>query len=101
MDEHEMIHPDTWPILVLLPVCFIGGGVLGLVYFRSLQLTANLIVEGHKPIVIIALGFGRLIVLAAGFAVALQAGGIGIVGTLVGVIAGRELIVRHKPGARA
>ena len=95
-----MIHPDTWPILLLLPVCFAGGAILGLGYFRSLKLSADLIVKGAPPIPVIALTFGRLIVLIAGFAVALQAGGIGILATLAGVIAGRELIVRRKWGAR-
>jgi len=96
-----MMHPDTWPVLLLLPVCFVGGAILGLGYFRSLKLTADLIVKGHSPILVIALGFGRLIVLIAGFVLALQAGGIGILGTLAGVIAGRELIVRRKWGIRA
>ncbi|WP_417815576.1 ATP synthase subunit I [Thalassospira alkalitolerans] len=101
MDEYAMMHPDTWPILLLLPVCFIGGAVLGAVYFRSLQLTADLIVKGHKPALVIALAFARLIVLAAGFAIAIPTGGIGILGTLAGVIAGRELIIRRKWGVRA
>lgn len=101
MDEHAMIHPETLPITVLLPACFIGGVVLGILYFRCIRITADLIVTGQRPVLAMALLVARLVLLAGGFLLALQTGGFGLVATLAGVIIGRECVIRRKGGARA
>jgi uncharacterized membrane-anchored protein len=100
MDEHTMINSDVSPMLLLLPICFSGGFAMGIVYFRTIRITADMIVSGQRPMLVIALAIGRLALLVCGFALALQAGGFGILVTLAGVIGGREMIIRIKWGAR-
>jgi hypothetical protein len=46
MDERTMTDPSTLPLIVLLPICFLGGLFIGYGYFRALRETANLIVGG-------------------------------------------------------
>lgn len=95
-----MMQPQTWPILVLLPLCFVAGVILGLAYFRCVKVTADLIVTGKRPFFVAGLAVGRLVLLAAGLTLSLQGGGFGLLGTLAGVVAGRELMIRSKWGAR-
>ena len=44
MDERAMIDLAALPLSFTLPACFLGGLVLGYVYFRALRVTADLIV---------------------------------------------------------
>ncbi|OSQ35406.1 ATP synthase subunit I [Thalassospira mesophila] len=96
-----MMSSDTLPLLLLLPFCFAGGVLLGILYFRCIKVTADLIVSGRKPVLAIALAIARLGLLAGGFALALQTGGFGIIAVLAGVIVGRECVIRRKRGAQA
>ena len=66
MDERAMIDLSCPPAVLILPLCFAGGLLLGLAYFRALRGTADLIVSGGRPLLALALTLGRLVVLGAG-----------------------------------
>jgi hypothetical protein len=76
MDERTMTDPSTLPLIVLLPICFLGGLFIGWGYFRALRETANLIVNGGKPLRAIVLTLARISLLATGFFIAVLAGGL-------------------------
>lgn len=95
MDEHAMIDLATVPLALTLPVCFVGGLVLGYGYFRALRQTANLIViEGH-PLLGLALTLGRLALLCTGFYLAVLAGGFALLAALAGVLVTKALMLRQ------
>jgi hypothetical protein len=58
MDERTMIDLNAIPLLVLLPVSLAGGFALGLAYFRVLQISADLLVRGQRPLLALALTLG-------------------------------------------
>ncbi|MCR8723805.1 ATP synthase subunit I [Frigidibacter sp. ROC022] len=90
-----MIDPATLPYTVTLPACFLGGLVLGYIYFRALRLTANLIVSHGHPLLGLALTFGRLALLGAGFYVAVLAGALALLAALAGVLGAKALMLRQ------
>jgi F1F0 ATPase subunit 2 len=95
MDERAMIDLSTLPLPVTLPVCFLGGLVLGYIYFRAVRETANLIVTQGHPLLGLALTLGRMAVLCAGFYLAVQAGGLALLVALAGVLAAKALMLRQ------
>jgi hypothetical protein len=95
MDERVMIDVSTLPLPLTLTVCFIGGLLLGFIYFRALRMTANLIVGGGQPILGLALTLGRLALLATGFYVAVLAGGFALLAALAGVLCAKGLMLRQ------
>ena len=101
MDERTMIDLHAVPLLVTMPVSFAGGIVLGLVYFHTMRIGADMVVSGERPLLVIAAAILRFALLGAGFALALQAGGAALLAALAGVLVGRGLIIRHRPGAGA
>ncbi len=95
MDEHAMTYLSTLPLPVILPVCFLGGLVLGYVYFRALRETTNLIANQGSPLLGLALTLGRLALLCAGFYLAVMAGGSALLAALAGVLGAKTLMLRH------
>tara|TARA_R110000824_G_scaffold231206_1_gene418973 strand:+ start:7454 stop:7744 length:291 start_codon:yes stop_codon:yes gene_type:complete len=96
-----MINDHAWPLLITLPVCFAGGILLGVLYFRAVKVTAGLIVTGGSPVLAIAMTLGRIGLLVAGFALALQVGGLALLAALAGVLSGRGLTVSRMRGVGA
>ncbi|MCG6903415.1 MAG: hypothetical protein LJE68_12115 [Rhodobacter sp.] len=88
----------TLPLFVLLPVCFLGGLVIGYGYFRALRETARLLVEGGDPLRAIALTLGRISLLATGFFIAVLLGGLALLATLAGVLCAKWIMLRRIRG---
>ncbi|WP_377278099.1 ATP synthase subunit I [Rhizobium sp. R86522] len=101
MDERTMIKLAIFPLPLLLALCFLGGLVLGYVYFRALRETANLIVSQGHPLLAMILTLGRLALLCAGFYLAVLAGGFALLAALAGVIGAKGLMLRHSRRASA
>ncbi len=101
MDERAMIDLSILPLSVVLPVCFLGGLVLGYGYFLALRETARLIVSQGHPLLGLALTLGRLALLCAGFYLAVLEGGLALLAALVGVLAARTLMLRRTRRAEA
>lgn len=95
MDERTMINVTILPLDLLLPVCFLGGLVIGYVYFRALRETADLIVSRGHPLLAMILTLGRLALLCAGFYLAVLAGGVALLAALAGVIGAKGLMLRQ------
>ncbi|WP_116131546.1 ATP synthase subunit I [Tropicimonas sp. IMCC34043] len=95
MDERTMIDLAALPLSVVLPVCLLGGLVLGYTYFRALRMTADLIVGQGRPLLGLALTLGRLTLLAAGFYLAVQAGAFALLAALAGVLGAKALMLRR------
>ncbi len=90
-----MIDLHAIPLFLTLPVSFAGGLVLGLVYFRALRGTADLIVGGGPPLLGLVLTLGRLAVLGAGLYVAVLVGGLALLAALAGVLCAKGLMLRQ------
>ena len=95
MDERTMTDPFTLPPIVLIPICFLGGLFIGYGYFRALRETANLIVEGGKPLKAIVLTLARISLLATGFFVAVLAGGLALLAAFAGVLCAKWILLRR------
>jgi hypothetical protein len=94
MDERAMIDLAALPLALTLPVAFIGGLLLGLVYFRAVRLTADLIVGQKNPLLGLALALGRLALLGVGLYVAVLAGAPALLAALAGVLLAKFVMVR-------
>ena len=94
MDERTMTDPSTLPLIVLLPVCFLGGLFIGYGYFRALRETANLIVEGGKPLRAMVLTLARISLLATGFFIAVLSGGFALLAAFAGVLCAKWIMLR-------
>jgi len=95
MDERTMIKLAALPLPLLLPVCFLGGLLLGYLYFRALRETANLIVSHGHPLLGMILTLGRLALLCVGFYLAVLAGGLALLAALAGVLGAKWLMLPH------
>lgn len=95
MDECTMTDLSDLPVFLTLPGGFLAGLVLGYGYFRALRETANLIVHAGQPLLGLALTMGRLSLLAAGFYIAVLAGGLVLLATLAGVLCAKALMLRR------
>jgi hypothetical protein len=96
LDERKMT--DYSAVALILPACFAGGLLLGLAYFLSLRMTANLIVGQSRPVLAIALTLGRLGLLVAGFYAAVLFGGMALLSALGGVLVAKMLLLRRTRG---
>ncbi len=96
-----MMDLSAMPLQITLPACFLGGIVLGYVYFRALRMTAELIVSQGHPLLGLALTFGRLALLLAGFYVAVMAGGLALLAALGGVLCAKALMLRTTRAGKA
>jgi len=95
MDELTMIDLASGTVFVTLPVCFLGGIVLGYAYFRAMRATADLIVSRGHPLLGLALTLGRLALLGTGFYLAVLWGGVALLAALAGVLVAKALILRQ------
>jgi hypothetical protein len=100
MDERTMIDLTALPLSVTLSACFLGGLALGYAYFLALRKTADLIVSGGHPMLGLALTLGRLAFLAAGFYLAVLAGGLALIAALAGVLVAKALLLGQMRRAR-
>ncbi|WP_323780050.1 ATP synthase subunit I [Thalassovita sp.] len=98
MDELTMIDLHAIPLLVILPVCFAGGLVLGFAYFSILRRTVDLLVTGDQPILGLALTLGRFVLLAAGLYIAVLAGAFALLAALAGVLCAKRIMLRRTRG---
>jgi hypothetical protein len=99
MDERTMIDLNAIPLLVLLPVSLAGGFALGLAYFRVLQISADLLVRGQRPLLALALMAGRFALVGAGLYGAVLAGGLVLLAAFAGVLCAKSLMLRKARGA--
>lgn len=83
------------PDLMLLPIFFAGGILLGFAYFRTLRMTADLLVRGDSPLLGLALTLGRITFLGLGFYVAVLSGGLALLAALSGVLCAKALVLRQ------
>ena len=95
MDERAMIKLAILPLPLLLLVCFLSGLVLGYLYFRALRQNANLIVRQGHPLLGMILTLGRMVLLFAGFYLAVLAGGFALLAALAGVLTVQDLMLRQ------
>jgi hypothetical protein len=95
MDERTMTDLSTLPPIVLLPICILGGLLIGYGYFRALRETANLLVKGGEPLRAIALTLGRISLLATGFFVAVLLGGLALLAAFAGVLCAKWIMLRR------
>lgn len=93
-----MMLGGAWPLLLTLAACLAGGVLLGVAYFCAVRRTAELVTAGFRPLSILALGVGRLVLLIGGFLLVLQLGGAVILALLGGVLIGRSLVLRRVGG---
>jgi hypothetical protein len=100
MDERAMTDPSTLPLIVLLPICFLGGLFIGYGYFRALRETARLLVNGGEPLRALALTLGRISLLATGFFVAVLLGEFALLAALAGVLCARWIMLRNLRGTQ-
>ena len=100
MDERTMTALYALPPILILPLCFAGGVLLGLAYFRALRWTTDLIVNGGSPVLALALSLGRLIMIAAGFSLAVLFGGLALLAALAGVLTVKTLMLRRNKADR-
>ena len=101
MDERAMIDLSTLSLPVRLATCVLGGLLLGYAYFRALRKTTDLIMCGGSALLGLALTFGRMAMLAAGFYLAVLMGGSALLAALGGVLCSKALLLRqpHRVGA--
>ena len=88
---------DTLPLLLVLPVCFAAGLILGYAYFRALRETARLIVSQGRPLIAMALTLGRIGLLCGGFYLAVQGGALALLAALAGVLSAKAIMLRAAP----
>lgn len=93
-----MIELTTLPLHTTLPLSFIGGLMLGYVFFRTLRLTADLIVNQGHPLLALALTLCRFALITAGLYVAALAGGFALLAALAGVLCAKTLMLRQLRG---
>lgn len=95
MDERTMTDPSTVPLIVLLPIYFLGGLLVGYSYFHALRETANLIAGRGNPLRRIVLNLTRISLLAIGFFIAVLASGFALLAALVGVLCAKWMLIRR------
>lgn len=93
-----MMHPDIATLLLTLTAGFIGGALLGVIYFRAVQMTADFLVAGVRPALAIALTLGRFALLGSGLFVATQFGTFSLGAVLAGILLGRTVMIRWVRG---
>lgn len=88
---------DLNAILILTwAAFFFGGFVLGLVYFRCLRATTDLILCDGNPMHGLVLTLGRLAVLCIGLFVAVQSGSVALLAALAGILCAKTWVLRHS-----
>lgn len=83
------------PLVLTIPLCFLGGMALGYIYFRALRETVNLVVGHGHPLMGMALTLGRFTLLGLGLYVAVLMGGFTLLAMLAGIVSAKSLMFRH------
>jgi hypothetical protein len=91
MDECQM---NNVSLFAMLAACALAGLALGFVYFRTLRISADLIVNGGSALLAIGLGVVRLGLLVAGFYLVVQFGAAALIAALAGVLAAKAMLLR-------
>lgn len=90
-----MIDMSVLPLSLSVVICFVAGLLLGFAYFSAVRMTVNLVLNGGHPLLGLALTFGRFAGLAAGFYLAVLAGGLCLLAALAGVLCAKALILNQ------
>lgn len=98
VDERAMTELSALPLLVTLPVAFLGGLALGYAYFLALRETANVIVAQRHPLLALALTLGRVALLGVGLYGAVLVGGVALLAALAGVLCIKAVVIRQARG---
>jgi hypothetical protein len=98
MDERTMIGPHPLPLLLALTLGFVGGLVLGGLFFHALRVTAALIVGGGSPLLGLALTMARFSLLGGALYLVALSGGPTLIAALAGVLCSKRLILLHAKG---
>lgn len=93
LDEREMMNVPFLHPAILLPVCFLGGLIIGFGYFRALQATTDLILRQGKPLLALALTLGRMSMLVTALYIAVLAGGPALLSAFGGVLCAKALML--------
>jgi hypothetical protein len=94
MDERAMSDFYTLPLSTTLPICFLGGILLGYIYFCVLRETADMIVNQVHPLLGLILTLGRVALIVAGFYAATLAGALALLSVLAGVLCTKAVLLR-------
>ncbi len=100
MDERAMMDMFSFPLPLVLIVCFLGGLLLGYAYFRALRATTELIVGGGSVLLGLGLTLGRLAFLSAGLYLAVLGGALALLAALAGVLCAKALLLRQTERGR-
>jgi hypothetical protein len=87
--------------LSCLPVCSGWRVRPGPGLFPCLQISADLIVRGQRPLLALALTAGRFALVGAGLYGAVLAGGLALLAAFAGVLCAKSLMLRKARGAIA
>lgn len=96
-----MTWPLSLPFLVVMPLSFAAGLLVGLAYFRALRITADLIVARSAPMLTLLLTLGRIACLGAVLYAAVLVSGLALMAALAGVVVARTLMIRRMREAEA
>ena len=91
-----MTNPEIWPLLLTLPASLGWGFLLGLIYFRAVRMTADLIVSATQPALTFALILGRVVLLCASLYLTLQIGALALIAMLAGILTGRFMTLHRS-----
>lgn len=89
-----MMHPNYLTLFLTLSTSLGGGFLLGVIYFRAVQMTADFLVAGARPVLAIVLTLGRFALLGGGLFIATQFGAFSLVAMLAGILLGRTITIR-------
>ena len=95
-----MMDMFSFPLPLVLIVCFLGGLLLGYAYFRALRATTELIVGGGSVLLGLGLTLGRLAFLSAGLYLAVLGGALALLAALAGVLCAKALLLRQTERGR-
>lgn len=86
------------PLLPVAAIALLGGLGLGVVYFRTLRLCADLFVRGERSALAVGLTLGRFTLLGGALFLASRFGAPGLIGLALGMLIGRQWVMRSVAG---
>ena len=92
---------DSIPLWLSLPVTAAAGLVLGIVYFRLIGVGVRLVVDSDRPVVAVAIGVGRFVVLAGALLLISLCGALALGTATAGLLTGRFITLRRMKEADA
>lgn len=97
MNAPALLPPLAATVLTAV-ACAGLGVVLGLIYFRGLWWNARMLAGGRPAKRVVALMLGRFVLLAAVLALVAHAGALPLLATALGLLAGRQFVLRRVRG---